>query len=52
MPGKRIAELLSGPFRRRMRRYAEVQNPAPVVCQHQEHVQDLKPDGWHDQEVN
>jgi len=26
-----------------MRRYAEVQNPAPVVCQNQEHVQDLKP---------
>lgn len=52
VPGKRTAELLSGPFHRWMRRYAEVENPATVVCQNQEHVQDLKPDGWHDEEVN
>jgi len=52
VPWKRIAELLSGPFCRWMRRYAEVENPAPVVCQHQEHVQDLKPDGWHGEEVD
>jgi hypothetical protein len=35
-----------------MRGYAEVQNPAPVVCQHQEHIQDLKTDGRHYEEVN
>jgi hypothetical protein len=52
VPGKRIAELLSGPFGRWMRRYAEVENPAPVVCQNKEHVQDLKPDGGHGEEVD
>jgi len=35
-----------------MRRYTQVQNPAPVVCQHQEHVQNLKPDGRHGEEVH
>jgi hypothetical protein len=35
-----------------MRRYTEVQNPAPVVCQHQKDIQNLKPDGWHEEEVN
>jgi hypothetical protein len=29
-----------------------VENPAPVVCQYQEHVQELKPDGWHGEEVD
>jgi hypothetical protein len=52
VPGKRVPELLSGPFCGRMRRYADVENPAPVVCQHQEHVQDLEPDGWHGEEVD
>ena len=32
--------------------YDEVENPAPVVCQHQEHIQDLKPDGRHGEEVD
>ncbi len=35
-----------------MHRYAEVQNPAPVVCQPQKHVKDLKPDGRHGEEVD
>jgi hypothetical protein len=34
-----------------MRRYAEVENPAPVGCQHEEHVKDLKADGWHGEKV-
>src|SRR4051812_49337056 len=34
------------PFCRWMRRHCEVKNAPAIVRQHQEHIQDLKPDSW------
>ena len=51
VPRKCVAELLGSP-RRRMRSDAEVENPAPVVSQHQEDVQDLEPDCRHGEKVD
>jgi hypothetical protein len=52
VPRKRLPELLSRPFRSRMRRDSEMQNSAAVMRQHQKYVQDLKPNCWYRKEVN
>lgn len=44
VPRESITELLGGPLGGRMGGDAEVKNPAPVVRQHQEDIQDLEPD--------
>src|SRR5947209_10238806 len=52
VPGKGLPELLDAPFRCRMRGDGKVENPSTIVCQHQKHIQDLKPDGRHRKKVN
>src|SRR5580700_5523078 len=51
VPGESIAKLLGGPFRGGMSRDVEVQYPAPLMGQHQEHVQNLEADRRHGEEV-
>ena len=50
VPRKGFAELLSGPRSRGVSRHTDVENAAPVVRQHQEHVQNLEPDGGYCEE--
>ena len=52
VPRKCVAELLCGPFRGGMGRDAEVEDPAALVSQHEEYVQDLKPDAGYGEEVD
>src|SRR6516225_8479122 len=52
VPGKRLPQLLRGPFRSRMSRHAEMENPATVVRQDQEYVPHLKANGWHREEAD
>jgi len=52
IPRKGLPELLGGPFCGGVRRDAEVQDPAALVGQHQEHIQNLKPDRRHGEEVD
>ena len=47
LKGKGLPELPGGPLGHRMGSDVEVQDPPSVVSQHQEHVQDLKPDRRH-----
>jgi len=51
VPRERRAELLGGPLRR-VSRDIEVENAAPSVSQHQEHLENLKPDGRHGEEID
>jgi hypothetical protein len=39
IPRKRLSQLLRGPFRSRMSRHREMQDPAPFVSQNHEYVQ-------------
>jgi hypothetical protein len=50
--GKSFTQLLSRPFRRRMRGHVEVDNATPVMGQHQKHVKNLETDGRHGKEVD
>ena len=52
IPRKGLTELLRGLLRRGVSRDAEVEDPAALVGQHQEYVQDLEPDGRHGEEVD
>src|SRR4030088_328307 len=51
VPRKRLPELLSSPLGSRVCGHSEMQNSAAVMREHQKHVQDLKPDGRHGEEV-
>ena len=44
VPGERFPQLLRCPLGSRMLCHPEVDNAPTVVCQNQEHVEDLKPD--------
>src|SRR5690348_9124020 len=48
--GKCLPQLLAGPLRGWVSGHIEVQNAAPVMRQHQEHVEDLKTDSGHGEE--
>jgi hypothetical protein len=50
--GKSFTQLLSRPFRRRMRGHVEVDNATPVMGQHQKRVKNLETDGRHGKEVD
>ena len=50
--GEGLPELLRGPLGRRMGGDVEMHDPPSVVSQNQEHVQDLKPDRRHGEEVD
>jgi hypothetical protein len=50
-PKESFAELMSSPLSCRMCGHCEVNNATPLVRQHQKHVQDLKPNGRHSEEV-
>src|SRR5260370_29091881 len=52
VPGKGFPQLLYSPFRCWTSGHGEVENPPAVVCQHQKHIQDLKPDRRHREEIN
>ena len=52
VPRERVAELLGCPLRCRVGRDIEVEYPAPIVSEHQEHVENLKPDGRHGEEID
>ncbi len=43
---------IRGPFRRGMSRNTEMQNPTPIMRQRQDDIQDLEPDGRHDEKVH
>src|SRR4051794_4439310 len=47
-----MAQLLHGPLRCGMSRDAKLENAPPVVCQHQEHVEHLKPERRHGEKVD
>ena len=52
VPRKRIPELLSSPFGRRMRSDVDVDEAPAIMSQQQEHVEDLEPNGRHGEEVH
>jgi len=52
LKGKGLPELLRGPLGRRMGGDVEMDDPPSVVSQNQEHIQDLKPDRRHGEEVH
>ena len=52
VPREIITQLLGGPLGGGMGRDAEVKNPAPVVRQHQEDIQDPEPDCRHREEID
>ena len=52
IPRKCVAELLGSPLRGGVGGYAEMHDPPAVVSQNQEHIQDLKPDRRHCEEVD
>src|SRR6516165_12203037 len=52
VPRECLPQLLRGPFRSRMSRHAEMENPPTIVRQDQEYVQHLKANGWHREEVD
>src|SRR6516164_5205291 len=52
VPGKCLPQWLRGPFRSRMSRHREMENPAAVVRQDQEYVQHLEANGRHREEVD
>ena len=51
VPRKGIAQLLPRPLRCGMSRDAKLQNAPTVVCQHQEHLEHLKPKRRHGEKV-
>ena len=51
-PREGFADLLCRPLRRGMGGNVEMQNPASIVGQHDEHEQDPKRQGRHDKEVH
>jgi hypothetical protein len=52
IPRKGLREWLRGPVRRGASRDAEVEDPAALVGQHQEYVQDLEADGRNGEEID
>jgi hypothetical protein len=50
--GERFAELLPGPFWRRMRGYIEVDHAPAVMSQYEEHGNHLETNGGHGKEVH
>src|SRR5215471_3508274 len=52
VPRKRLPHLLRGPFRGRMSGDAKMQNPPPLMRQHQEHGELLEPDGRYRKKVH
>jgi hypothetical protein len=50
--GKGFTELWGGPLCGGVGRDAEVQDPAALVSQHEEYIQDLEADGRHGEEVH
>src|SRR5260370_26104802 len=52
LKGKGLPKLLRGPLGRRMGGDVEMDDPSSIVSQNQEHVQDLKPDRRHREEVD
>jgi hypothetical protein len=52
VPRKCVAELLGSPLRGGMGRDPEVEDSAALVSQNQEHIQELKPDRRHREEVD
>src|SRR5215469_10344114 len=50
--GKCLPQLLRRPLRRRMGGHIEMDDPPPIVSQHQEHVQDLETNRRHGEEVD
>src|SRR6516162_10260546 len=52
VPWKRLPQLLRGPFRGWMSGDAKMQNAPPLMRQHQQHVEDLEPDGRYRKEVD
>ena len=52
LKGKGLPELLRGPLGRRMSGDVEMHDPPSLVSQDQEHLQDLKPDRRHGEEVH
>src|ERR1700730_154588 len=49
--GKCLSQLLSRPFCSRVRRHIEVENATTVMGQYQKHVENLKTDRGHSEEV-
>src|ERR1700687_3197918 len=52
VPRKRVPELLSSPFRRRMGGHIDVDDAPSIMGQYQEDVQDLEPDGRYGEEIH
>ena len=52
VPGKGLQQLMGGPFGGGMSRDGKVENAPALVRQHQEHVQNLKPDRRYREEVD
>lgn len=52
VPREPVAELLGCPLRCRVGRDIEVKDPAPIVSEHQEYVQDLEADSRHGEEID
>ena len=52
VPGKRFPELVRGPCGGRMGGDREMQNAPPVVCQHQEYIENLKAESRHREKVD
>lgn len=52
VPRKGVAELLGSPLRGGVSSNGEMHDPPAVVGQNQEHIQGLKPDGRHREEVD
>src|SRR5439155_16135151 len=52
IPREGVAELLSGPFCGGVGGDAEVEDPASVMSQHQEYVEDLEAEGRNSEEVH
>src|SRR5678816_2254130 len=52
VPRKCLTKLLGCPLRGWMRCYADMDNAAPIVCQHQKYVQDLEADCRYHKEIH
>jgi len=50
--GESVPQLLAGPLCRRVLGHVEVDHPATIMSQHQEHVEDLKPNGGHGEKID
>src|SRR5205807_5841350 len=50
--GKCLPQLLSRPFRRRMRGHIAVDNATPVMGQQQKHIENLETNGRHGKEID